>query len=254
VQPRDHDPDLGSLSDAALVRQTLPLTSYFGWKVVSIAVLVTLASGLWLGTQAGVAVFVASISLAVLAQRLRAKTPALQQARAAEHELGRRFGAVPLVQHLAEAREQLAADAELELLGLFRGRVLPHGGLRSMRLEVRAQAKLIVRTSPALSELQRGVVSTLSMVRRELPLTAAQVERLRTLLGELTSESFAPLASFVADGFPCEASVLQRDAVELHARANLAGLPEQLKHHPSVRLIELFLEFEAELVSDARLG
>jgi hypothetical protein len=80
------------------------------------------------------------------------------------------------------------------------------------------------------------------------------------LVRELISEPPVPLASFVKNGFPCEASVLARPGVfdadthELHAAANLSGLPQQLSQHPSIRLLELFLDFEAELVADGRLG
>jgi hypothetical protein len=254
VQPSDNDPGAGSLSDEALVRQALPLASRFGCKIVGLALLVTLASGLGWGLQGGMIGFASSVCMLVLLRWLRAKSPTVQQARAAERELGRRFGALPLAQQLSEARAQLAASADLEVVGLFRGRVLPHGALRSMRMEIGAQPKLVLSTAPALAELQRGSASSTAMIRRELPLTAAQVERSRALLRDLATETLAPLASFVVDGFACEASVLQRDAAELHASANLAGLPDQLRHHPSVRLIELFLDLESELVTDGHLG
>jgi hypothetical protein len=252
VQPSDNDPGLGSLSDDALVRQTLPLASRFGCKVIGLALLLTLFCGWWWGPQVGAAALGLAIMLVVSAHWLRAKTPAVLLARAAERELGRRFGADPLAQQLIEARAQLAARTDLEVLGMFRGRVLPHGALRSMRMELGLAPKLVLSVSPALVELQRG--SANKMIRRELPLTAAQVERSRALLRELAPETLTPLASFVIDGFACEASVLQRDAAELHASANLAGLPDQLRHHPSVRLLELFLELEAELVPDGHLG
>jgi hypothetical protein len=188
-----------------------------------------------------------------LFQRVRSHTPALLKARAAEREFQRRFGS-ELEQDLAEARAQLRAHAEIELLGLFRGSVLPHGGLRSMRLEISAQPVLLVCASPALSELQRVGDGSLEMVRRQAPLSAAQVERVRALIALLKAETLAPLASFVVDGFPCQASFLQQGGVELHASANLAGLPDQLKQHPSVRLIELFLELEAELFTSTALA
>jgi hypothetical protein len=92
------------------------------------------------------------------------------------------------------------------------------------------------------------------MVQREAPLSAAQVERVRALVAALAGETLAPLASFVVDGFPCQASLLQQGGVELHGSANLAGLPDQLKQHPSVRLIELFLELEAELFANTGLA
>lgn len=254
VQARDNDRAIGSLSDDVLVRQTLPLASRFGCMVIALAAVATVGCGLLWGPQAGVVALAISLGSVVIIQQLRAKTPALQQARAAERELGRRFGAEPLEQQVIEARAQLAASTDLDVIGLFRGRVLPHGALRSMRVELGAQSKLVLHTSPALAELQRGSATSLEMIRRELPLAAAQVERTRALLRELAAERVTPLASFVSDGFPCEASVLQRNAPELHASANLAGLPDQLRHHPSVRLIELFLDLEAELVPDAHLG
>jgi hypothetical protein len=254
VQPRDNDPGLGSLSDEALVRKTLPLASRFGCNVVTLALVLTLFCGWRWGPEVGAAVLASSIALVACAYWLRAKTSAVRQARAAERELGRRFGAEPLAQQLADARAQLATRADLEVLGLFRGRVLPHGALRSMRIELGSEPKLVLSVSPALVELQRSDAQNLKTIRRELPLTAAQVERSRTLLRELNPETLTPLASFVSDGFACEASVLQRNAAELHASANLAGLPDQLRHHPSVRLIELFLELEAELVPDGHLG
>ena len=254
MQPSDIDPGVGSLSDEALVRQTLPLASRFGCKFVGLALLVVLACGVGWGLQGGLIAMASSVGTLALLRWSRAKSPAVQQARAAERELGRRFGALPLIQQLSEARAQLAARADLEVLGLFRGRVLPHGALRSMRMEIGAQPKLVLCTAPALAELQRGSATDLQVIRREMPLTAAQVERSRALLRELASETVAPLASFVVDGFACEASVLQREAPELHASANLAGLPDQLRHHPSVRLIELFLDLESELVPDGHLG
>ena len=254
VQPSVNEPAVGSLSDEALVRQTLPLASRFGYVVVALALLIALCCGLWWGVPAGAFALVGSIGLVALVHWRRAKSPALLQARAAERELGRRFGAQPLAQQLHEARAQLTARPELEALGLFRGRVMPHGDLRAMRLELGPQSKLVLCTTPALAELQRGSADDWGMIRRELPLSAVQVERARALLRELSSETLAPLASFVADGFACEASVLQRDAAELHASANLAGLPDQLRHHPSVRLLELFLDLEAELVPDGHLG
>jgi hypothetical protein len=249
VKPGDHEPEVGSLSDEALVRQTLPLASRFGCNLAIAAGLIALACGLVLGVRVGVGTLVVSVCLVALAQFWRSRTLAVRRARRAEHEFQRRFGAAPMQRHLAEARAQLAADAELELLGLFRGRVLPHGALRSMRLEIkkRAQPMLFVSACPPLNELQRGASGGLEPLRREAPLTAAQAERMRAQLRELASESLAPLASFVMDGFPCEVSVLQQSGPELHASANLAGLPDQLKSHPSVRMIELFLDLEAEL-------
>jgi hypothetical protein len=256
------EPDLGALSDDALVTQTLPLASGFGCKLVASAVLVSFLGTLVFGARIGLPVLALGLLGAWIAQRMRASSEALQRARAAEQEFRRRFGAEPLAQRLPEARAQLERDADLELLGLFRGTVLPHGGLRFLRVEVSAQPKLFVCSSPALADLQRGAQNMLEIVHRELPLSAAQVARLRALVREL-SESQAQLtqlASFVKDGFPCEASVLARPltqesgTIELHASANLSGLPEQLASHPSVRLLELFLDLEAELIADGRLG
>ena len=254
VQARDYDPAVGSLSDEALVRQTLPLASRFGCNLSALALLTTLGAALWWGLQGGAIALASSIGLVALVQGWRAKSPAVQKARAAERELGRRFGAQPLAEQLNEARAQLAARTDLEVLGLFRGRVLPHGALRSMRLEIGQEPKLVLSTAPALSELQRESATSRGMIRRELRLTAAHIERVRALLRELATETLTPLASFVVDGFACEVSVLQRAGGELHASANLAGLPDQLRRHPSVRLIELFLELEAELVPDGHLG
>ena len=247
-------PDVSSLSDEALVQQTLPLASRFGCSAAVAAGLVTLLCGLLWGVRAGLSVLVVTAGLVVVFQRLRSYTPALRKARAAEHEFQRRFGGEPIEQDLAHARAQLTASAEIELIGLFRGRVLPHGSLRSMRLEISPRPVLLVRACPALSELQRGGVSSLEMTRREAPLSAAQVERVRALVAALKAETLAPLASFVVDGFPCQASLLQQGGVELHGSANLAGLPDQLKQHPSVRLIELFLELEAELFANTALA
>lgn len=256
VSQGDHDLEVRSLSDEALVQQTLPLASRFGCNLAGAVLLVGLSCGLLWGLQAALAAFVATVSLAVLVQCLRSFTAGLRRARAAEREFQRRFGGVLSEQHLAEARAQLAADGGLELLGLFRGRVLPHGGLRSMRLELgtRAQPTLQVRATPPLSELQRAKSGNLEIEQREAPLTAAQVERVRALVRALSGEPVAPLASFVVDGFPCQASLLQHGGIELHASANLAGLPEQLKTHPSVRVIELFLELEGELFSHSALA
>lgn len=254
MQPSDHDPAVGALSDEALLRLTSPLASRVGCKLVAVAAVIALVCALWLGLRDGALALAAGLSTVAGILWLRRRSAAVQQARAAERELERRFGAEPLAQQLQQARAQLATRADLEVLGLFRARVLPHGALRWMRVEIGAEPKLLVCIAPALTELQRGRADRLELVRTELPLTAAQVERSRTLLRELAQQELAPLASFVEDGFACEASVLLRGATELHASANLAGLPDQLRHHPSVRLIELFLDLEAELLPDARLG
>ncbi|HET8933936.1 MAG TPA: hypothetical protein VFN67_10875 [Polyangiales bacterium] len=253
MSPSDQHLDVRSLTDEALVRQTLPLASRFGCHAAVAVGLTTLLCGALWGVRSGLVVLLVTAGLVVLFQRVRSHTPRLLKARAAEREFQRRFGG-ELEQDLAEARAQLAANAEIEVLGLFRGRVLPHGGLRSMRLEISAQPMLVVCASPALSEMQRGGVGSLEMVRRQAPLSAAQVERVRALIALLEAETLAALASFVTDGFPCQASLLQRGGVELHGSANLAGLPDQLKHHPSVRLLELFLELEAELFTSTALA
>jgi hypothetical protein len=248
---------LRSLGDAQLVEQTLPLASTFGVKLIACVAVAALLAGFALGVRTGAAVLGLGVLIALISQRLRASSDSVRRARAAEQELRRRFGADPLAQRLPEARAELQHDPELELLGLFRGTLLPQGGLHSIRVELRAQPKLIVCASPALAELRRAAASALQMTRRELPLSAAQAERVRTLVRELSENPPAPLASFVQDGFPCEASVLWRTAVgtqELRGSANLAGLPEQLKRHPSVRLIELFLELESEVAASDRLG
>lgn len=249
--------ELAALSDEALVEQMLPLAAGIRMKLIAVAVLASFCSALAFGARIGLLVLLVGLVLVWVVQRVRAGTAHVQRARAAEQELGRRFGAEPLARRLPEARAHIERNSDIEILGLFRGVVLPHGGLRFLRVEIGAQPKLLVRSSPALSELQRGTHSTLELVRRELPLSAAQVERLRALVRELSTEPPVQLASFVEHGFPCEASVLVRgDAgtVELHASANISGLPQQLAQHPSVRLLELFLDFEAELVADGRLG
>jgi hypothetical protein len=250
VRPSDHDSDVVSLSDSALVQETLVLRSRVGCQLVGLGVLVSLSLAVWLGPWSGLAALVCSMGLVALGLRVRANTPARRRAHAAERELGRRYSWEPLSEHLPEARAQLAADPGLAVLALFRGRMLPHGGVRSMRLEIGAQPKLQLRSCPMLDELQRGTLGSAAIVNTELPLTAAQVEHLGVVLRELSSAPLEPLASFVIDGFPCEASVLQRGAAELHTSVNLAGLPEQLKQHPSVRLIELFLDLEAEVFSE----
>lgn len=250
-------PELSALSDEALVKQTLPLASGIHMKLVAAAVLASFCSALALGARIGLVVLAVGLLLVWLIQRVRASTAHVQRARAAEQEFGRRFGAEPLARRLPEARAQLERNCDIEMLGLFRGVAQPHGGLRFLRVEIGPQPKLLVRSSPALSELQRGVHNTLELVHREVPLSAAQVERLRALVRELAAQPPVQLASFVKHGFPCEASVLARGdsgTLELHASANLSGLPQQLAQHPSVRLLELFLDFEAELVADGRLG
>jgi hypothetical protein len=254
VRPSTHETEVSSLSDEALVREMLPLASNTGCKLAASAVLLALLSGWLLGPKLGAAVLAVCVALTLLALWRRGGTHSVQRARAAERELRRRFGAQPLAERLDQVRAQLAADTDLQVVGLFRGTVLPHGGLRSIRFELRAQPQLHVSRSPGLAELQRGVASSLEILRRDLPLPAAQVERVRAVLRELGAHPPTPLASFVSDGFVCEASVLQRDGAELHASVNLAGLPDQLKQHPSVRLVELFLDLEAELLADARLN
>lgn len=238
--------ELRALSDDELVSETLPLTKHFGCNLVAGAVATTLLAVLGFGATIGSGVFVLGASLAAVALRWHSATPRMCRARAAQREFGRRFGAAPLAQLLPEARAQLAGDAELEALGLFRAVSLPHGGLRSIRVELRARPTIAVSTSPFLGDLQRGDLNLLAVSRRELPLKAAQAERMRGLLRELRPELLTVPANFVTDGFPCEAVVLQRGAAELHARANLAGLPQALHAHPTVRLLELFLDFDVD--------
>jgi hypothetical protein len=248
--------ELGALSDESLIKQTLPLATGARMKLIAAALLASIFSALAFDARSGLVVLAVGLLLVWVSQRLRAGSAHLQRARAAAHEFGRRFGAEPLARSLPEARAHIARNSDIEILGLFRGVVLPHGGLRFLRVELGAQPKLRVRSSPALSELQRGTRSTLELMDRELPLSAAQVERLRALVRELAEHPPVQLASFVQHGFPCEASVLARSEtglVELHASANISGLPDQLAQHPSVRLLELFLDFEAELVADGRL-
>lgn len=247
LSPAQFEPELRVLSDDALVRETLPLARHFGCNVVVAVLVVAVVTIASLGWRVGAWSLVVGGALGALTMRVRAATPRMRRARAAEREFGRRFGAEPLAQLLPDAKAQFGRDADLDVLALFRAVALPHGGLRLMRVELRAQPTVAVSTSPFLAELQRGEPNLVEVAHRKQPLDPIRAERLRALLRELRPELLTAPGNFVRDGFLCEALVLQRDAPELHARGNLAGLPEALRAHPTVRLFELLLDFEQDL-------
>lgn len=248
-EPERAGHDLRLLDDAALVREMLPLSSSFGCNVLVSGFLVSLLSGLLFGWAGGLIVLGLSACIGFLLLRFRARSPRLLRAKRAEKELGRRFGGEPLAARLGELQAELARDPELEALALFRGEARPHGGLQLIRVELRPQAQIALRASPFLAELQRGEASTLELHRRDLPLSAAQAERLRALLAQLTPESLAhpPPGPAGVDGLFCEAVVLRREAPALHASAWLAGRDASQDAHPSLRLFQLFLDLEREL-------
>ena len=240
--------DLDKLDDAALVHAMLPLSSSFGCNVWVSGGLISVLSGLLFGWRGGLIVLGLCVCVGVLLVRSRARSPRVQRAQAAARELVRRFGAAPLEQQLPEARAELAQDPELEALLLFRAVALPHGGQQLIRVELRPEPRIGLRACPLPSELLRGEASTLELRRRDLPLTAAQVEPLRALLAELTPESIAlPALPAVLDGLRCEAAVLRRDGPELRVAANLAGLDASYRSHPGLRLLQLFLDLEHQL-------
>jgi hypothetical protein len=240
--------DVRQLEDAALVREMLPLSSSFGCNVLVSGGLVSALSMLLFGWTGGSIVLGLSACIGFLLVRFRARSPRVLRARRAEKELGRRFGAEPLEALISAARAELARDPELEAIALFRSVARPHGGLQLIRVELRPVPQIALRAAPFLAELQRGDASTLELRRRDLPLPAASAGRLRALLAELTPESLAqPPGPAGVDGLQCEALVLRRDAPTLHASAGFAGLDASQRSHPSLRLFQLFLDFEREL-------
>jgi len=243
--------DMKAWSDVELVRAARAGDDSFGCFLWLLAPLASMSLGFVYGVAVACLGFVVVLALCALVARLRQLLPRVRKGRLAQREFELRFGLTALEHYEAEARSALERPASLEAVLLFQGTSLPHGGHRFIRIELAAESSIQIRSTPFLRDLWNVAEPGARMLKLDTPLSAAAADRVRELLRELTAEQLIAPSHFVYDGFPCAAVVLLRAAEPLRTQMNLAGIPSELRGHPSVRLLTLVLELEAEVSGGA---
>lgn len=235
---------LDELTDVELVRVAeLPTDRLGCWLWLSPVAFGTLL-GVTLDAPSAAFGFAAALAAAWLASRIRARSPRRQQAKLAEQALAQRYCTMPIERYLPAAQAALRDDPALQAVLLLSGTGLPHGGRHFIRVELGASSRVRLRTLPFLHDLRDAADPAERMLSRDLPLTAASVERLHALLDALDPLKLAPPTAPVHDGFPCSALVIRRAGEPLRIDVNLSGLDGEQQKHPSAQLLLCLLELE----------
>lgn len=159
-------------------------------------------------------------------------------------ELRFRYGMSPAARYLDEERAVQGEGSPTWSL-LLTAAALPHGGHRWVRIRAwrtpAPRARLEVRTvswTDGSDEIEHAQV-----VRREAELPEQAWARIVKLLEDPGLGSLTTVESRVVDGLPCTMAVVDRESGRVHsASCNLAGLPDDRRDHPTVRLAQAILD------------
>jgi hypothetical protein len=114
-----------------------------------------------------------------------------------------------------------------------------------------------VYQTPFLGDLLRHATAQSCMLKLDLPLSAAQVERLRSACAQLVSsppEHQPPRAVVTGplDGLPCDLVVLRRNAEALRVGMSFRGIASLHALTPAERLVSEILEVEGQVTGTER--
>jgi len=186
----------------------------------------------------GIVTFVAIVALVLVAFMLWLRLHAFVERRRTRYwnELKRRYAGGDASVYLQEIR---SADQFPEIAFVFAGAALPSGGrwVTLVRLWSDVRGELVARRlNPSVLHGDRIYQVRLRAGRIELP--AERIGELKKLVGELEESRCFDIRSNVIDGCPAEVYVLKRDnRGVIRARCNLAGIPEDKRDVPAVRLM-----------------
>ena len=251
-----------ALSDAELIAATRALARgllSYTWAVVP---LVTASVAVTLGIRAALFSCVVTILLCKVALHFHEHSRAVAVAQLAKREFCMRYHIGALTLDETTAAAQLAQTSALELVVLFRAWALPHGGHRFIKITVGAEARAQIYQTPFLGDLLKHAASQSCMLKLDLPLTAAQVERLRTACEKLvssanqsTNQPQQPPRAIMAgplDGLPCDLVVLRRGAEALRVGMNFRGIASLHALTPSEGLVSEILDIEGQFTGTER--
>jgi hypothetical protein len=251
-------PEIRALSDAELVAATRALrrgVAGYAWLIVPV---VTVLAALTLGAIAAVVACIVAIAACKVALYLHERSRAVARGQLAKREFCSRYHIGALTLDETAAVTQLAQDSSIESVLLFRAWALPHGGHRFIRIDLGDRNRIAVYITPFLGDLQQSASPLTRMAKLELPLSHAQVERLRAAYAGLTVvEREQQRAQFFdaapLDGLPSDVVVLRRGEPVWRASMNFRGIASLHKLSPSERLVSEVLEIEAEITGGEKL-
>lgn len=255
VPQRYHEPvpDLAALDDDALWALAAPrarfspfgwlsgltaLSAFAGWPLVWSQLLKMIGGtgGLFAGLVGLLVAAFAFGRVAVASQRAR-EAPTMAPRRL----LRQRYCQPPFAEEIAAGRARCDEGAA-QVIAIVRAHARPHGDVITARAEldadgtarasrVQGRPLIFVGERPPRGEHHQPTVA--------VPEGAA----LARLLAVVTSLGAGP--AHVTDGMEVEIAIVRRGAEPLVGRCNLAGLPEEAKRHPTVRVAELVLRLSA---------
>lgn len=155
--------------------------------------------------------------------------------------LAQRYGQLPFGEEIAAARV-VCAEGGAAAIAIVRALSRPHGDMITARVElgadgavrasrVQGRPLLFVGERPTPGERYQTIAT---------PDDAVTCARLLEVVRELGAGP-----SHVTDGLYVDVAVVRRGADPLVGSCNLAGLPDEDKRHPTVRVAELVLRMSA---------
>lgn len=240
--------DLSSASDLQLHERMCARTndgwSLAIWLIIPIA---TVSVAIAFGESAALAALAGSIGVSILLVRSSKRLRRIREAELAEREYRRRYRLYELTDYEAEVLAALEKPGAPDAVLLFSGKGMPQGMHHFLRIDLGEHPRLQIRRAPMPLDWMHAEAPGAQLFRYDAPLSDEDVSRVKHLLTTLTAELLVPPNRFVTDGFPCEAGVFRRGATPIWTNLNMANLPQELRQHPSARLLRLFLELEAEV-------
>jgi hypothetical protein len=242
-------PDIRALSDAQLIAATRVLTRSVGSYAWAAVFLATVVAGTELGALAALVAGVCAIVVCKVALHLHERSRAVARGKLAKREFCARYHIGALALDEAAAVTQLVRNDHTQIVVLFRAWALPHGGHRFIRVELGAENRIAMYTTPFLGDLQRHAYALTHMNKLEAPLSAAHAERLHSACADLTGAKLEnmPVRAIAGGEFrlPCDLVVIRRDAEILRAGMNLDTATDA--RSPLERLARTMIDIEGEV-------